>query len=74
MVPHHRTQRRDEVADRDALLGDRLHVTAEHGVYTLRNNTHQTRQQSGKLSISRQQSTTTHTRGRTHTLPTARSH
>ena len=65
MVPHRRTQRRDdsEVVDRDALLGDRLHATAEHGVYTLENDTHQTRQQSGKLSISRQQSTTTHTRG-----------
>ena len=36
MVPHRRTQRRDdsEVVDRDALLGDRLHATAEHGVYS----------------------------------------
>ena len=74
MGTHYRTQRRDEVVERDAQLGDSLHATAEHGVYTLENDTHQTRQQSGKLSISRPQSTTTHMRGRTHRLPTTRSH
>ena len=34
-MPHDGTKRRDEVVDWDALLGDSLHVTAGHGIYTL---------------------------------------